>query len=213
MASKYWIKLWIDILYDPKMGVMSDRLFRRTVQCFLLAGEINQDGLLPSLEDMAWVFRLTPEELEADLVEIAKRGILDQRDGAWLVVNFEKRQSAVPASERMRLMRESKKKEEYYGGERYPLPDGDADVTNRNTDTDTDTETDTEVVVQLPDKSFSSQIVSKTNGAFKAAVRLASSMGKENPENWAYAGFKDGWIWDYEVMKVWKERHYDQPPL
>jgi len=39
MTGNYWIKLYIEILHDAKMGAMSDRLWRRTIEMFLLAGE------------------------------------------------------------------------------------------------------------------------------------------------------------------------------
>ena len=46
MASKYWIKLYYEILDDPKLGKLTDWLFRRAIELFLLAGENDNDGLL-----------------------------------------------------------------------------------------------------------------------------------------------------------------------
>ena len=44
MASRYWIKLYHEILEDPKMGRLSDRQFRRVIELFLLAGDCEMDG-------------------------------------------------------------------------------------------------------------------------------------------------------------------------
>ncbi len=133
MASKYWIKLYIEILDDPKMGRLTDRLFRRTMQVFLLAGEGNESGQLPSTSDMAWRFRVGKEELETDLADMASSGIVHKEDDRWVVTKFAERQAPISDAERMRQLRKRKKKELYYG---------DDTVTIRNTDTDIDRDTD-----------------------------------------------------------------------
>ena len=61
MASYYWAKFYIEILDDPKMGRLPDRLWRRTCELILLAKERAIDGSLPPLHDMAWRLRL-PED-------------------------------------------------------------------------------------------------------------------------------------------------------
>ena len=62
MASKYWIKLYHEILDDPKMGRLPDALFRRAIEFFLIAGERGREGDLPPLADIAW--RLRADEIE-----------------------------------------------------------------------------------------------------------------------------------------------------
>lgn len=139
MASKYWIKLYIEILDDAKMGTMTDRLFRRTIQLFLLAGELNGSGQLPSVSDMSWRLRMGADELETDLADLASAGIVHKVDGDWVVTKFADRQSPVSDAERMRRYRERKQKALYYGNE--PCYE---DVTKRNVDTDTESDTDTD---------------------------------------------------------------------
>ncbi len=109
MASKYWLKLYYEILDDPKMGQMSNRLWRRTLEFFLLAGEKDEGGLLPSIDDMAWRLRMSPEELETDLVEIQKTGVVTTNDGAWIVTNFADRQRAATGAERTERWREGRR--------------------------------------------------------------------------------------------------------
>ena len=67
MTGSYWIKLYHEILDDPKMGRLPDKLFRRVIELFLIAGETHENGKLPSIDDMAWRLRLDPEELEKDI--------------------------------------------------------------------------------------------------------------------------------------------------
>lgn len=140
MPSKYWIKLYHEILDDPKMGRLSDRLFRRTIEFFLLAGEVDRDGELPPLPDIAWRLRTDDEQLETEMIELQRIGILSYSEGEWVVTKFADRQSAVSGAERVARYRQRKRQDEYY--ETDPLPISNDDVTDRYTDTDTDTDTE-----------------------------------------------------------------------
>lgn len=112
---KFWIKLWIELLHDPKMALLSDRLWRRAVECFLMAGERGDDGFLPSLDEMAWLLRLNKEVLESELVDLQNAGILNMIDGCWLVVAFEERQRPSTSAERSKQHRKRNKQKQYQG--------------------------------------------------------------------------------------------------
>jgi hypothetical protein len=109
MAGKYWIKLYHEILDDPKMGRLRVALRWRFIECLLVAGENGNDGFLPDTEDLAWRLRCEPEKLETDLVELANTGLLNRVDGQWLVVKFKVRQDPSKAAMRMRRYRQRKK--------------------------------------------------------------------------------------------------------
>lgn len=94
------------MLDDAKVGRLSDRLFRRMIQLFLLAGETNRAGYLPSMSDMAWRLRIDEEILETEMNDLAKVGILTLDKGEWLVTNFALRQAAMSNSERAKRWRE-----------------------------------------------------------------------------------------------------------
>ena len=114
MAQSYhWMKLWIDILDDFRMGTLPDSLWRRTIEIFLLARTGGGDGQLPPVHEAAWRLRLTPDELEADLIAIEKATAVDGRPGivqrtgsGWFVTNFVKRQERMTDAERQRRKRE-----------------------------------------------------------------------------------------------------------
>lgn len=134
MASKYWIKLYIEILNDRKMMQLEDRLFRRVIELFLFAGEIDQDGLLPPIGDVAWRLHMDTEQLETDMIELQRVGILSVDDGNWIVTKYAERQAPVSDAERMRQLRERKQKKQYY--DTSPLPERYEPVTNRNVETE-----------------------------------------------------------------------------
>jgi len=135
MATKYWIKLYHETLHDRKIATLDDHLWRRFVEVLLLAGENNEDGYLPQLEDMAWALRDNTEILETDLNELIRIGIIEYRDGRYYVRNFSKRQEPLPKAEYMRRKRNETQLQEHYQS-RYQH------VTNSNAESDTDTESD-----------------------------------------------------------------------
>jgi hypothetical protein len=148
MAATYWIKLYHEILHDPKMGRLPDRLWRRVIEIFLMAGEMSAAGWLPSVEDMAWTLRTNEAELLQDLEALALPGIEITQlvDGRWLVPKFAARQGPVDGAERVQRYRERKRKEEYYGNEPATAEKQECNdaVTKRYTDTDTDIDTESD---------------------------------------------------------------------
>ncbi len=114
MTSYYWIKLYHEILDDPKMALLPDRLWRRVVELFLLAGKHGTDGQLPDSRQLAWLLRMNPDELEMDLKQIETTGMIERLTNGWLVVNFAKRQAAIPGAERTQQHRKRAKQQQYY---------------------------------------------------------------------------------------------------
>lgn len=112
MATKYWIKAYIEILDDPKMGRLPCNLWRRFMECCLLAGEEREDGYLPDLSTMSWRLRVDERTLDQELRGLAETGLLSLREFTpfetrWFVVNFAKRQEPLPKAEYMRRLRET----------------------------------------------------------------------------------------------------------
>jgi len=148
--SKYWIKLYIEILDDPKMGRLTDNLYRRVIELFLLAGETHEGGYLPKVDDMAWRLR-SGSELSGELEAIAETGIIayDPDRDQYLVAKFTERQDASTDAERKQYQRSRDRKQNpivtkrdtngHDNGQKL-VQEADRD---RDTDTDTDRELDT----------------------------------------------------------------------
>jgi len=149
MKSYYWIKLYHEILDDAKMGRLPDRLWRRAIELFLMAGEEHNEGHLPALADMAWRLRLDDNALLEDLQALAQIDIVTQlEDGSWFVTHFADRQGAVSNAERQQRYRDRQRKGQYYGNEGAD-DDGNEPVTICNTDVDVDRDVDKDVDVEL----------------------------------------------------------------
>ena len=147
MATKYWIKLYHEILDDPKMGRLPPNLWRRFIECCLLAGELNyddddpQNGRLPPTADMSWRLRVDEETLAQELDALARRGLVEHRadevlSGYWFVTAFNKRQRKMSKAEYMRRLRKERVSVTPELAKRYQP------VTNGNADIDTDKDKD-----------------------------------------------------------------------
>ena len=134
MISYQWIKLYIETLHDHKMASLSDRLWRRAVECFMFAGEVGNGGELPPIDAMAWVLHSDIEQLETEFFHLCEVGILSQIDGVYHVTNFSKRQSKISGADRIKNYRDRKKKQEYYDTETEMKQDGNECVTECYTD-------------------------------------------------------------------------------
>ncbi len=174
MASKYWIKLYHEILDDPKMGRMPDKLWRRTIELFLLAGDINQDGLLPSIQDMAWRLRISVDKLSKELKQLITFNIIQKNSEKYIVTKFAERQAPLSDTERQRLHRDNERKAKYYGHPVVTKRDSNESRNNHDSlvDIDKETEKDTEIDV---DKELDIEIdieTNKFNSLFEQCQRI-----------------------------------------
>ena len=91
---KVWIKMYTEILSDPKMGRMSDKLFRRTVELFLLAGKEDAEGFLPPIDDIAWTLHTSSKEIQSVIDELISLNIISIESDRYLITRFSERQNS-----------------------------------------------------------------------------------------------------------------------
>ena len=111
MPSSYWLKLYTEILDDPKIGLMPDWLFRRFIELLLVAKEYNKDGLLQPVPKLAWRIRLGEDQVEDALRALMEVGVVAKTPDGWLIVKFAERQKPVSGGERMRQYRKRNRNE------------------------------------------------------------------------------------------------------
>ena len=145
MASKYWLKLFHETIYDPKVMMMSPGARLRFYECLCLAGDYDRGGELPEVQHMAFVFRVTEDQLISELKELVTSGIFDLVGNTYTIRKFGDRQSAMSPQERMERLRDTKRNEEYENQKRVsnePVTKrnkiSNEPVTKRKTDIDID---------------------------------------------------------------------------
>jgi len=114
MASNYyWLKLYYEMLDDPKIFKLRTHLRWRFIECLLVAGENNKEGDLPNPNEYAWRVRADTEMIETDFAQLAEAGLLSQNDGQWKVTKFYERQTPITHAERQKEYRNRERKKEY----------------------------------------------------------------------------------------------------
>lgn len=137
MGAKYWLKLYHEMLDDPKVARLPDSSYRRFIECILLAGELDEAGYLPPVMDMAWRLRLDEATLTQDLARLASSELLEIKpDGRWFVTSFEKRQKGLTKQEYMQRLRDERRV--LLEVENEPVTNGNGKVTKPVTNSKTD---------------------------------------------------------------------------
>jgi DnaD/phage-associated family protein len=214
MAGNYWIKLYVEVLDDPKMATLPDRLWRRFYELCLMAGRENKDGELPGHVQIAWALRMSADDLLNDIEALVRLGLITEIPNGYLVTQFAKRQKKMSNAEKTERYRESKKQDEYKS--LYPVTEPVTDVLlkvtqitdNRLTDTDTDTETDTELTgAGAVFEAYESEI-----GALTPIIReKINSALDDYPSSWILDGITESvqhnarnWSYIEAILKRWK---------
>ena len=95
-----WVKLYVEILDDHKMALLPDNIFRTCVNLIALAGRVDDAGRLGCTEEIAYALRLSHEQARADLEELRKVRVTNEKKGVWYLKNFDKRNERPPSSQR-----------------------------------------------------------------------------------------------------------------
>jgi hypothetical protein len=143
MASNYYfLKLHYDILDDWKVGTLPDSLKWLFIQCLCVAGECQEGGLLPEINQFSYRIRREPGALNSDMArlsanELAELVRLEDGSERWFITNYEKRQEKIPQAQKQRDYRTRQRQKEM--DESGPdviqsLPERYDSVTIRNTD-------------------------------------------------------------------------------
>jgi hypothetical protein len=134
----YWLKLYTEILDDPKYFRLSDSARLGMYELMIVAKRVDLDGGIPCIEDVAFYTRRSVEWWEPVFNELSKINYIVSNDGNTIIRKFSERQAKVDDAERMKQSRALKHKNQFVSRECYEP------VTNRNGETEIDTETDTE---------------------------------------------------------------------
>src|SRR4030042_462165 len=222
MPTTYWIKLYHEILDDPKMAMLPDRLWRRIIELFLMAGRYNKGGILPDTNQIAWMLRMNTDELAMDMQQIQTTGIIERQVNGWLIPQFANRQIALTDAEKQKAYRERKHRDEYYIEESVTNSVTEC-VTNalpkvtQITDTDnrlTDTESDKETESSLRSDIFN--LYSKYIGEIKPIIEPTLIRADEEYDPaWFPKAFeimhgngKKSWSYVEGILKNWQSNGY-----
>lgn len=76
------------ILNNALIARLPDRVWRRYMECLLMAFEQDENGLLPTLFDMSFRLQLPERQLEYELNHLVNMGLLTQQDDRLTVLHY-----------------------------------------------------------------------------------------------------------------------------
>ena len=85
-----WFRLYDDVLDDPKVQRLPERLFKSWVNTLCLASR--HDGVLPPVADIAFAFRVSAARAADDIRQLTDAGLIDEVDGQLVPHAWSERQ-------------------------------------------------------------------------------------------------------------------------
>lgn len=206
---KQWIKLYTEILSDPKMGRMSDKLFRRTIELFLLAGKEDAGGILPEVSDIAWTLHISVREVNSILKELTDLNVIKKESEKYIISHFSDRQ--VSDSSRSEINRR------YY--EKSKLNKSEVQTDTKNNSDSKKSKNTSEIQTEINLNSDFSESENKTveeelriknkeKELINTVTNVTDARTVSKPKKSAYGSLKNVMLTDEEYLKL-KEKFAD----
>lgn len=101
-----WLRLYDDVLDDPKVQRLPAHLFKAWINLLCLANKSDERGTLPCTEDIAFRLRLKPSEAERIMDALEQAGLMERAETGWQPHQWENRQRrSDDVAERVRTWR------------------------------------------------------------------------------------------------------------
>lgn len=139
----YWLKLYTEILDDPKYYRLSDNAKLGMYELMLVAKKVGFEGDLPSIADIEFYTRRQASWWVPVIDELKAIEFIVVNENGDKIRKFEERQAAVTVTEKQRYYRESLHKKEFSSYE--PVTDALRNVTeskSKSTDVEVEKEID-----------------------------------------------------------------------
>ncbi len=109
----YWLKLYTEIIDDPKYHRLSDQAKIGMIELMVVAKKCNRNGELPSIEDICFYTRRPVEWWGKVIAELEKIEFVINSENSVIIRKFAERQKAVNEAERQKLSREIRHRKEF----------------------------------------------------------------------------------------------------
>jgi DnaD/phage-associated family protein len=217
MTSYSWIKLYHEMLDDPKMGQLDDHLCWIAVRLFLIAGRTDRTGELPSERDMAWTLRISEAQVRTDLEALQVVDIVQWTGTVWMVTHFAERQAATSGAQRVSEFR----KRQRANSEQLDDQNDNAAVTKRYNSCNDVTlqpvrESSSTSTLNINTKSVFLLYEQEIGTITKAIGEKLAEAEKEYPSDWFERAFQEAalhnartWAYVSAILKRWKTEGFD----
>ena len=91
-TKSLWLRLYTEILNDPKVQRLPDSLFRAYINLLCIAKEYSYDGVLPPKKDIAFFLRCPQKTVEKLCDGLQKNELLDAEGDTFIIHGWNNRQ-------------------------------------------------------------------------------------------------------------------------
>jgi len=195
----YWLKLYTEILDDPKYFRLSDNAKLGMIELMVVAKKANLDGRLPLMCDVSFFTRRSNEWWEIVYNELLEIKFLEFHGDCYVIRKFSERQKPVPATERSRQHRIVKQSCNEYATKR----DGE---TEAETDTESEEKQKETAAIYSSYQNNITMLTSKSRDYINDAIDeyphqwildAINEAVKYNARNWAYVE---------KILKNWQTK-------
>ena len=142
----YWLKLYTEILEDPKYYRLSDNAKLGMYELMLVAKRIGNDGDLPPINDIEFYTRRPASWWIPVIEELESINFITENGSGDKIRKFEDRQRAIPDNERQKNYRKALHDNEFSGNE--PVTELSRNVTESKSKSKSREEVDTDADVR-----------------------------------------------------------------
>ena|SRR6202165_1631142 len=177
-----WLRLYTEVLNDPKVQNLSDRLFRAWINLLCVASKYR--GVLPEIEELAFLLRIKPAKATVLLEDLRAVGLFDEIDGHIAPHNWKGRQyesdHSTPRVQRFRNSRRNEKRN---------VSDS---VSETTPDTDSDSDADSEAAMSQDTATAAAPVVENATSRVEPIVGMPAALSRGRslirPEAFTLAG-------------------------
>jgi len=146
-----WIRLYTELLNDPKVQRLPAEIFRVYINLLCVAGQDDNGGAIPEdIGTLAFVLRLPDSDCKAAIDTLIDHGLVDKNNEGIAIHGWEKRQYESDTDptryERVKRFREKKETDEAAQDDEKVKRVSHAFRNGNETRIDTDTDTETEYI-------------------------------------------------------------------
>lgn len=147
-----WIKLYTEIVSDPKIGRLTDRQFRTCINLFAIAGIEDNGGVLPNISDLTWRLRIKEDALNNDMQALARVGILKKSGDTWTVAKFDTRQAKPPSASKDAVRERVQRHRAKHGNDDVTTLHANGNALEEEVEVEVEVELEEEVEVEVEKK-------------------------------------------------------------
>jgi hypothetical protein len=127
----YWFRVYDDLVDDPKVQQLDPPLFKALINFWCLASA--NDGVLPSIDVIAFKLRMKPEKAQRVLDQLRAAGLVDDDEKGARPHNWDQRQFKSDVSTvRVKRFRERRGNVSTAFSETVPETEAEAEAERRN---------------------------------------------------------------------------------